>query len=96
MFWKRKPTETERITAEAVDIAANHFETVALHGNDFIGWGDAKEIDTRNLRFQPSRAPQLYLRGTYYNLTPAQAERLHNVIRRRALLQVSKPKETDQ
>lgn len=97
MFWRRKPTETERLTEEAVAFAAERLETIQLHGSDFVGWGDSKEIGGSNIRFKPSRVqPQLYLRGTYYNLTRAQAERLHNAIRRRALRQAAAAKETEQ
>ena len=96
MFWRRKPTETERLTEEAVAFAAERLETIQLHGSDFVGWGDSKEIGGSSLRFDPSRfQPQLYLRGTAYNLTRAQAERLHNAIRRRALRQAA-AKETNQ
>ena len=88
MFWKKKPTEAERLTEEAVELACDKFTTGGLYGSDGSGWTDAdrEEGHAAAIAYYPkSYGPVLCIHGRAFGLTKGQAERINNVITRRVI-----------
>lgn len=91
MFWnkKKQPTEAERLTEEAVELACERFATGGLYGNDRSGWADTTLdplLGAATIAYHPSKyAPTLYIHGRVFELTKGQAERINNIITRRVI-----------
>lgn len=88
MFWnkKKQPTEAERLTEEAVELACERFATGGLRGSDSNNWTDTSSVEGRTIVYSPSSYyPALCISGRVFELTKEQAERINNVITRRVL-----------
>lgn len=90
MFWnkKKQPTEAERLTEEAVELACDKFATGGLYGNDSVGWTDADREPGHpaTIAYRPSSYNAvLCIHGRVFELTKGQAERISNVISRRVI-----------